>query len=736
LSTVRNSLKSGILTSEPRDSLSIISQLGTNSLEGSELQGSTRFEISRLIREHNFKEALEIYLLGITFWAPKTSSLSSLKTDTSQHETTMSSSLITALRTNADQQRVETIVEVDPDTLQKADFSGKYPLHIACENKVGAKTLQFLIENASEQLEKQDNKGNTPLHYACQHSDYKTEIETLLLAEPRAVQKFRFDGATPLHVACLHQTNSSALETLVDSWSQGLQAVNQAGQTPLHSACLREDGSYLEVLRYLVSKSPDACQKKDSEGRLPLHCLCQYTTDPKQVQLVIQTWPEAVQNCSKGGSTPLHVAIGRTKPASLNIVQVLVDAWPDAIGAVDSNGCTVLHVACQVYGSADGRDPGPTRDKTVLPYLINHFPDAVSVPRPDGWVALQIACRHAVDFSAIQDLVKAWPDAAAHVNPDGRHALHYACRYRVREEVIRLLVETNSDTVSQAEPKTGWIPLHAACRYTNQLVIIQLLLDAWPDGVRAVTETEGWNPLHAACAHDQHSVDIIQFLMEAYPDAVQIKSAQVQHGNLPLHEACQVEHTDESVIRVLLESYPESVRIRTDDECKYLPIHLACRYSSSLCAIHVLWKADPDSVKDPVESSGRLPLHEACARVAPVLAVIQFLVLAFPAAMTMADSQENKPLDLAKPRRNREVNDFLNYVDSEIGWQMLDSRDRHEAALKGFQGFIGSQERQGCLQQSWMCCRLRQARRHVEYLEELLEMRLRLIEDDEGAEDA
>ena len=92
-------------------------------------------------------------------------------------------------------------------------------------------------------------------------------------------------------------------------------------------------------------------------------------------------------------------------------------------------------------------------------------------------------------------------------------------------------------------------------------------------------------PLHMACRfrypNEQQQLDVIQNIIEAYPDAVQCHD---MWGNLPLHDACDVNSSSNiippiEIIILLIQIYPESVRIKNMDG--NLPLHLIARASKN-----------------------------------------------------------------------------------------------------------------------------------------------------------
>jgi len=86
------------------------------------------------------------------------------------------------------------------------------------------------------------------------------------------------------------------------------------------------------------------------------------------VQLLVDTWPEGLQQKRSDGCTPLHLACSNN--ASLDVVSVLLDGWPAALIERSNDGNTPLHVVYQRQTSLD-----------VLSLLCRSWPDAVQLKR-------------------------------------------------------------------------------------------------------------------------------------------------------------------------------------------------------------------------------------------------------------------------------------------------------------------------------------------------------------------
>jgi len=269
-----------------------------------------------------------------------------------------------------------------------------------------------------------------------------------------------------------------------------------------------------------------------------------------------------------------------------------------------------------------------------LEYLLQTYPEAAkswrstvenhySVCDPDVEefiLPLHAACRKNAPISVIQTLLTAWPDA----------------------------VWMWSSSFEHQRSDEGTLPLHEACRSAKSLATIQLLLKASPNMIRQgrYSRKEGiLYPLHIALRNFAVSVDVIQYLVEQWPESLQVRlDNDDETGKLAMHYACE-KGLSCSVIRFLVEQWPAAVREKSELS---LPLHYACRQArSSSDTIAYLIDAWPDSIK-VLDGHSRLPLHDACIHHAENPDVIKLLVDKWPDAAHVANPSDGcLPLHLA-----------------------------------------------------------------------------------------
>ena len=77
----------------------------------------------------------------------------------------------------------------------------------------------------------------------------------------------------------------------------------------------------------------------------------------------------------------------------------------------------------------------------------------------------------------------------------------------------------------------GWLPLHFAAAFSPSVEVVQFLIDAYPDALKA-RDMFGNCPIHEAAGRNP-SVDVFQTLLALYPEGMQPSPVT---GRRPLHE--------------------------------------------------------------------------------------------------------------------------------------------------------------------------------------------------------
>jgi ankyrin repeat protein len=132
---------------------------------------------------------------------------------------------------------------------------------------------------------------------------------------------------SPLHIACQYNNHSrSVIEFLLqndDSEQNHIRKPTIGNDLPVHLAC-KYNGS-LEVIQLLLDSYNEAIYIRGKKGSLPLHFACS-GVDKSAVEdvvaLLIKKYPNSVSVRDYQGYLPLHYAIERN--LSLSVIQLLV----------------------------------------------------------------------------------------------------------------------------------------------------------------------------------------------------------------------------------------------------------------------------------------------------------------------------------------------------------------------------------------------------------------------------
>lgn len=102
----------------------------------------------------------------------------------------------------------------------------------------------------------------------------------------------------------------------------------------------------------------------------------------------------------------------------------------------------------------------------------------------------------------------------------------------------------------------GCLDPHHLCQVGN-LRLLKALKYFYPNSL--MQQRCGWLPLHTACNSFPEDVSLIQFLINAYPIALQTTTPK---GSLPLHILCTLGGFATESIKLVLDSFPEAAWIR------------------------------------------------------------------------------------------------------------------------------------------------------------------------------
>ena len=368
--------------------------------------------------------------------------------------------------------------------------------------------------------------------------------------------------------------------------------------------------------------------------------------DDYPIAWVVAAFVEAgadVNAVDRGGSTPLHYAVGRIYNRTALSARALVDAGAD-VNARDSRGGTPLHRAAGPVGPLTdllvsllveaGADIHATDDggRTALHHALRSDNPAIAArlielgadvaARDDsGHVADPLDCArfntatffHLAPTETVADCIESGADVNAGFDYrlggatqiGGSTPLHFASVWARDPAIVSLLVQAGAEV--NARDDSGGSPLHAAAGSTSEPAMIVALAEAgaelnvWRPGVHS---PYGWSPLHLAVDRNRNPV-VTAALLEAGADV----HARQEDGPTPLHDAATAE-----VVALLLEAGADIearatyLGWRQPNGRDMTPLHVAAKRGNAAVFMALL-EAGADSAALDVE--GKTPLDHA-----------------------------------------------------------------------------------------------------------------------------
>jgi len=363
------------------------------------------------------------------------------------------------------------------------------------------------------------------------------------------------------------------------------------------------------------------------------------------IQAILLEQPKSIQYWHKGGVEDNFTVFRKAfaTGVSMPVIQYLLEQKGR------DNGVTLLHLAIDVGA------PLP-----VIQFFTQKWPESLQTQTYNWGLPLHMACGNICNnppIEIIAFLIESWPDALQQPNIRGSLPLHGACCGRGTVEIVALLLRYWPDALKVAD-KYDRLPLHLAIQCHAPFEVLELLVKEWPDALR-IPGWHGWLAVHTMLSSDHVSLSKIQFLVEAWPESLQVQSSK--DLLLPLHVACLSEAITDDIIRYLIDMYPDSIKV--PDNEMHLPLHSACAWrSTGECEIlETLVEAWPEALQART-IDGRLPLHMACKNeLISDYMMIHYLIEAYPAALQVRDNKMQLPLHWACRCRasNLEIIDCL-----------------------------------------------------------------------------
>jgi serine/threonine protein kinase/ankyrin repeat protein len=397
---------------------------------------------------HVVKELLDACLEGA-----ETSELPNLAMSDSEEESQSSneeSDLHELLKDKPKAKDVQALIDKCPDAVREINEDGKLPLHTAVMEGASVDVIRVLLKadpTAAEKTMKvrdedmlQDYKGVDilPLHLAILRTWLPDVIKALLKVYPGAVNA-RIRGKLPLALALqTDQLSDDAVLAVLAAYPDAAKETfsNECDVVilPLHIAM--EKKSSEKVVKALIRAHPGAKKEENPFSKILLlhELLMHHKPSDKDVQNLIDKYPDAVSKRGKDGQLPLHIAV--IKEASVGVIRVLLKADPSAAKktATGSGGKDMLplHSAITCHRSLD-----------VVMELLCAYPEGAKARTALGDLPLNLALRYSVSDDVVLAVLAAYPGAAKEKMKDGRLPIKVCGEKKKSEDLMLKLLETD-----------------------------------------------------------------------------------------------------------------------------------------------------------------------------------------------------------------------------------------------------------------------------------------------------
>ena len=437
-------------------------------------------------------------------------------------------------------------------------------------------------------------------------------------------------GMIPLHYLCLNNyATRGMVQLVIDACPESIDREdNDHRWTPLHYLSANdkiEDTAAVDILGSFLERCPEAAQRAETDGALPIHVAC--GTGSKSFEfcrMLIEAYPGSERIATSSGFLPIHVACRR---GNVETAAYLLRLYPESMNVAAGNGGYYpIHLAIEGLTVRDN----PKTAIEIVKFLLHCDPDTV-LQKYEGNLPLYWVCKIFDMFESRLARIRGGATQLARVQKVNAAVKIAQVLYDARPEAIfedgdiardlptfpeemKTFINTQLTYARQARGYTvrqtkkrdenGQLPLHRALRDNITLGSIKLLVKRNPS-VILTPDNSGALPLHLAIQHyDSHKV--ADYLIGLYPNTL---IAVDREGNTALHVACRGAKYD--TIALLLEKYG-AVSVSQSNALNKLPIHLLLESDAVsnreddikyLESVFQLLRANPETVVSPEQAS-------------------------------------------------------------------------------------------------------------------------------------
>ncbi|EJK58358.1 hypothetical protein THAOC_21529 [Thalassiosira oceanica] len=603
---------------------------------------------------------------------------------------------------------VKRILDEDPDMV-RLWIERELPLHLLCQNrglddKQAYKVLTYLVGCYEDSIHEECN-GVLPVYMACgslslecckflveAHSNYGTLSLGLSAGGNYPFLAACASGSLAL-VEYLHEQFPEAITRTTPSSN----FFEKSGRkSALHLAASSEHRDRREIIRFLLRQSGRLAKLVSQDDRTALHSCASCSIDLDIIRDVFYKHPEAIYHRDQEGRMPIHLAFlskeGSTE-SQLNGIRFLIKQLPFSPSAEDFKGRVCAHFACL---SRSEVIPKLKVIEEEWPMTLLHVSTAHGMPIHD-------ACK-SCELEVIDYLVQVDPKSLEHQHLEA--GLPLACvpffnrhdvfvdllmrRYRkakkegtplfcalLKDEQVKMkspIIENfllycnpNFDLHSnkrtnycgEIEKRTGRYALHYLVQTVEGISHVFDAIKCFPSALKH-QDKNGNLPLHLALANEDVSYELINLLVNEYPDG---KSIQNKQG-MTLHIAAS--HYNFPKLEILASNCDAAMML---DKNGCTPLHIACRSGLEMEWLTSFINLDKKALRVR-DNNGDLPLHKAC-RSCWYTEMVDCLIAEDPTTVSFRNFKDELPVFLLCKKTGKPRGLIKKGSYTELIWKML-----------------------------------------------------------------
>mmetsp|Transcript_437 Transcript_437/g.1210 ORF Transcript_437/g.1210 Transcript_437/m.1210 type:complete len:394 (+) Transcript_437:150-1331(+) len=286
--------------------------------------------------------------------------------------------------------------------------------------------------------------------------------------------------------------------------------------------------------------------------------------------------------------SPLAVLCCLSPP--LNLVKLVYDHNPGAICLAEPTTTAIpLDYACSYEAPLE-----------VVKFLVGRYPAAAETPRHESLLPLHLACHFQANPDVVSYLLSACPSAAQNCESEGWYPLHAAAAGRASLQVCQEVFHANP-TSATSQDSANSTPLHIACSNRADPSIVEFLMKAAPQAL-FMEDADTLTPLFRAVRNS--TVEVVKLMLDENDDLVTVDHL----GGTLLHHSSG--HGSAEVVDLVAKRFPDMLAMHTGDHDRFIPLHVACLFGSSLDVVKTLVKHKPESIH-AIDTHGRKPIQLA-----------------------------------------------------------------------------------------------------------------------------